>query len=148
QHVPSKWNSCARALTALSSGCTSQRATSAKLGGNLSAAGGRCTTSWVSSRRTSCVTLSPTGTPAGDRDLATVLDGPVASGRPICSGSCGGKAAHGHHSRGGLGLDGLTEQGREFRVRLNTQLTVEDIAVGFESAAAFDPVTLRQMRLN
>ena len=56
----------------------------------------------------------------------------------------------GYRWRGGCppGLDGPTDHGREFWARLNTQLTIEDVPVGFESAAAFNPVALRQMRLD
>ena len=55
-----------------------------------------------------------------------------------------------HGRRGGCPprLDGPMDHGREFWARLNTQLTVEDVPVGFESAAAFDPVALGQMRLD
>jgi len=56
QRVLCRWSSCARAPTALSSGCISPRETSARPGGNLSAAGGCCATSWAFLRRTSCVT--------------------------------------------------------------------------------------------
>src|SRR4029077_15213851 len=66
----------------------------------------------------------------------------------LISGRCVGQVRYGR--RGGCppGLDGPMDHGRELWAWLYTQLTVEDVPVGFESAAAFNPVALRQMRLD